>query len=129
VILADTSIWIDYFRGIKSAGTDRLNDLLDEDRVATGDLIIVELMQGFKTPHHAAAAKRIISRLHYFDLAGEDIAFKAAANYRYLRQKGITVRKTIDIIIGTFCIENNVTLIHNDRDFDPMAKYLGLLVA
>jgi predicted nucleic acid-binding protein len=120
MVLADTSTWIDYFRGVYSPQTDQLNELLNEERVATGDLIIVELMQGFKTKSQIAAARQIISRLEYFDLVGKDIAFKAADNYRLLKNKGITIRKTIDIIIGTFCIENQFKLLHNDRDFEPM---------
>ncbi|HAJ79441.1 MAG TPA: VapC toxin family PIN domain ribonuclease [Fibrobacteres bacterium] len=128
MILADTSIWIDYFRGINSSKTDLLNDLLDYERIAIGDLIITELMQGFRTKSQINAALRIISRLEYFDLAGKDIAFKAAENYRLMRKAGITIRKTIDIIIGTFCIENKFALLHNDRDFEPMAEYLGLVV-
>jgi predicted nucleic acid-binding protein len=128
MVLADTSIWIDYFRGIHSPKTDILDNLLDDERIATGDLIITELMQGFRTKNQIIAAHQIISRLEYFDLAGKEIAFKSAANYRLLRKEGITIRKTIDIIIGTFCIENRVKLLHNDRDFDPMEKYLGLLI-
>ena len=128
MVLADTSIWIEYFRGVYSSQTDLLNELLNEERVATGDLIIIELMQGFKTNNQIAAARQIISRLEYFDLVGKDIAFKAADNYRLLRNKGITIRKTIDIIIGTFCIENQFKLLHNDRDFEPLVDYLGLSV-
>jgi predicted nucleic acid-binding protein len=74
-------------------------------------------------------AHRIISHLEYFDLVGKDIALKAAENYRLLRKSGITVRKTIDVIIGTFCIENRMMLLHNDRDFEPMSRYLGLEIA
>lgn len=85
-------------------------------------------MQGFKTRSQIAAARRIISHLQYYDLAGKEIAFKAAENYRFLRNKGVTIRKTIDIIIGTFCIENKIKLLHNDRDFEPMVNYLGLIV-
>jgi predicted nucleic acid-binding protein len=127
MILVDTSVWVDYFRGVYSPQTDRLNELLNEERMATGDLIIVELMQGFRTRSQIAAARRIISRLEYFDLVGEVIAYKAADNYRFLRNKGVTIRKTIDIIIGTFCIENRFKLLHNDRDFEPMVDYLGLV--
>jgi hypothetical protein len=128
MVLADTSIWIDYFRAVDSPQTDRFNELLDNERIATGDLIITELMQGFRTKSQLLVAHQIISRLEYFDLAGKKIAFKAAENYRFLRKEGITIRKTIDIIIGTFCIENQIALIHNDRDFDPMEEYLGLVV-
>jgi predicted nucleic acid-binding protein len=129
MVLVDTSVWIDYFRGIESRHTRILDEYLDSERVAIGDLIIVELLQGFKTKARIAAAYQIISRLEYYDLAGKDIAFKAAENYRLLRSRGITIRKTVDNIIGTFCIENQIKLLHNDRDFDPMARYLGLLVA
>ena len=128
MVLVDTSIWIDYFRGVDSFQTNLLSTLLDEERIATGDLIIAELMQGFRTKFQIAAALQIINSLEYFDLAGKEISLKAAENYRILRKKGITIRKTIDTIIGTFCIENNFKLLHNDRDFDPMANHLGLIV-
>jgi len=127
MVLADTSIWIDYFRGVGSPQTDKLNELLENERVATGDLIIVELLQGFRTKSQIISAHEIISRIEYFDLAGKNIAFKAAENYRLLRKAGITIRKTIDIIIGTFCIENQFKLLHNDRDFEPITDYLGLV--
>jgi len=128
MVLADTSIWIDFFRGIDSRETDLLNSLLDEERIATGDLIIAELMQGFTTKSQISAATKIIQHLEYFDLVGRDISFKATENYRLLRKKGITIRKTIDTIIATFCIENKIKLLHNDRDYDPFGKYLGLIV-
>lgn len=128
MILADTSVWIDYFRGVASRETDLLNSLLDEERIATGDLIIAELMQGFITKSQISTALQIINHLEYFDLAGKEIALKAADNYRVLRKKGVTIRKTIDTIIGTFCIEKGFKLLHNDRDFDPMEQHLGLLV-
>jgi predicted nucleic acid-binding protein len=126
MVLADTSVWIDYFNGVISRETDLLNDLLDEERIAIGDLIIAELMQGFRTKSQINVAQQIISRLEYFDLAGKEIAFKAADNYRYLRKKGITIRKTIDIIIATFCIENSFKLLYTDKDFDPFVKNLDL---
>jgi predicted nucleic acid-binding protein len=128
MVLVDTSVWIDYFRGIESRHTRMLDRCLDEDRLATGDLIIIELLQGFKTKWQIESAHQIISRLEYYDLVGMDIAYRAAENYRVLRNKGITVRKTVDTIIGTFCIVNQIKLLHNDRDFDPMARYLGLKV-
>jgi len=129
MVLADTSVWIDYFRGVESRQTALLDSLLDKERIATGDLIITELMQGFRTRNQISAGLQIINRLEYFDLAGKKIAFKAADNYRKLRNRGITIRKTIDTIIGTFCIERGFKLLHNDRDFDPMVKHLGLTVA
>jgi predicted nucleic acid-binding protein len=127
MVLVDTSVWIDYFRGRNSPQANKLDELFDDERIATGDLIIAELMQGFRTKSQIVAAQNIISRLEYFDLVGKYIAFKAAENYRFLRKEGITVRKTIDIVIGTFCIENNFKLLHADRDFEPMTEYLGLL--
>ena len=128
MVLVDTSVWIDYFRGCISPQTDRLHTLLDEERIATGDLILTELLQGFRTKTQITAAQQILFRLEYYDLAGKTVALKAAENYRFLRKKGVTVRKTIDVIIGTFCIERNITLLHGDRDFDPMVHYLGLTV-
>lgn len=128
MVLVDTSVWIDYFRGCNSLQTDKLDELLDEERIATGDLIITELLQGFRTKTQFTAAQQILSRLEYYDLVGRDIAIKAAENYRFLRKKGITIRKTIDVIIGTFCIENKIRLLHADHDFIPMVNYLDLLV-
>lgn len=128
MVLVDTSAWIDYFRGVDARHTRRLDECLGADRVATGDLIIAELMQGFRTKHELTAAREIIARLEYFDMAGKEVAYKAAENYRFLRAKGITVRKTMDMLIGTFCIERGIALLHNDRDFDPMERHLGLRV-
>ena len=126
MVLVDTSVWIDYFLGKNNKQTSILDSLFDTERICIGDLIITEIMQGFKTKREISSANQIISRLEYYDLVGRDIAFKAAENYRYLRQKGITMRKTIDVIIGTFCIVNQTKLLHNDRDFDPLVKFLGL---
>ena len=128
MIVADTSVWIDYFNGIIAEHTDRLDSDLDLHRIIIGDLIIAELLQGFKTDKDYNSAKKLIENLEYRDFAGKEIAVKAADNYRYIRKNGITVRKTIDVIIATFCIENNYQLIHNDRDFDALEKYLGLNV-
>ena len=126
MVLVDTSVWIDYFLAKSNRQTIALDNLFDTERICIGDLIITELMQGFKTKREISIANQIISRLEYYDLVGKDIAFKAAENYRNLRQNGITIRKTIDVIIGTFCIENQIKLLHNDRDFDPLVKLIGL---
>lgn len=128
MILADTSAWIDYFNGVIAPHTDILDYALSSNRVMIGDLIITELLQGFKKDKEYEQVKHLLQTLDYQDIAGKDIAYKAAHNYRKLRTAGITVRKTIDIIIATFCIENGVALIHNDRDFDPLEKLLGLHV-
>jgi len=128
MIVADTSVWIDYLKGIKAPHTEILDLELLNSRVITGDIIIAEFLQGFKNERDYNQAKDIMNSLEYHDFVGKDIAFKVAQNFRKLRKKGITVRKTIDVIIATFCIENDFRLIHNDRDFDPMEQHLGLKV-
>jgi len=128
MIIADTSVWIDYVRGVESVQTDLLDYELLHDRVATGDIIIVEFLQGFREEKDLKIAKKIMDRLEYYDFLGKEMAIIAAGNYRTLRKNGVTARKTIDVIIATFCIEKGFELLHNDRDFDPMEKYLGLKI-
>lgn len=128
MIVADTSAWIDYFRGVAAPHTDALDHALQTSQIVIGDLIIAELLQGFRSESDFKTILQIIDRLQYRDFVGKSIAVKTAQNYRALRSKGVTVRKTIDVIIATFCIENNFALIHNDRDFDAMEKVLGLKV-
>lgn len=128
MIVADTSVWIDYVNGIIAPHTDILDYELGKNRIITGDLIIVEFLQGFKKENDLKKAMEIMEALEYYDFVGRENAIKAAQNFRKLRKKGVTVRKTIDILIATFCIENGFELIHNDRDYDPMEKYLGLRV-
>ena len=126
--MADTSAWIDYFRGVSAPHTDILDLELSRNRIVTGDLIIAEFLQGFKEEREYQEAKRIMDSLEYRDLVGREIAVQASRNYRTLRKGGITVKKTIDVIIATFCIENGFELIHNDRDFDGIEAMLGLKV-
>lgn len=128
MIVADTSVWIDYFNGVEAPHTRMLDFDLQHSRIVTGNLIIVELLQGFKTDKDFLAAKRILACLEYRDMAGTEVAIEAAANYRKLRKRGITVRKTVDMLIATFCIRNNMALIHNDRDFDALEEHLKLKV-
>jgi predicted nucleic acid-binding protein len=128
MIVADTSVWIDYFNGNEGEHVQVLDYELLHNRIVIGDLIIAELLQGFRDEKQYRIVKKLISELQYYDLCGTEIAYRTAENYRQLRKKGITVRKTIDMIIGTFCIENRFELIHNDRDFDPIEQYLGLKV-
>lgn len=128
MIVADTSVWIDYVRGIETHQTDILDNELLYNRVATGDIIIVEFLQGFREEKDIKVAKNIMDRLEYYDFLGKEMALRAAENYRQLRKYGVTVRKTIDVIIGTFCIEKGFELLHSDRDFDPMEEYLGLRI-
>ena len=128
MIVADTSAWIDYFRGVSAPHTDILDLELSRNRIVTGDLIIAEFLQGFKEEREYQEAKRIMDSLEYRDFVGRELAIAASQNHRMLRRSGITVRKTIDVIIATFCIENDFELIHNDRDFDGIEEMLGLKV-
>lgn len=126
MIVVDTSVWIDYVNGAETIQTNILDIELKNRRVATGDLIIAEFLQGFREDKQFQEAKEIMDSLEYFDFVGREIAINAAQNFRKLRKKGITVRKTIDVLIATFCIEYGFELLHNDRDFDPMEEVLGL---
>jgi len=128
MIVADTSVWIDYVNGIITPQTNILDLELENSRVATGDLIIVEFLQGFRKEKQFQEAKNIMDSLEYYDFVGKEMAMNAAQNFRTLREKGITIRKTIDVLIATFCIEYGFELLHNDRDFDPMEEVLGLRV-
>lgn len=128
MIVVDTSAWIDYFNGKIAPHTNRLDKDLGKERVIIGDIIIAELLQGFKIDKDYKIARKLIESLEYRDFIGKEIAIKAADNYRSLRKKGVTIRKTIDAIIATFCIENGYELIHNDKDFDPFEEYLGLKI-
>jgi predicted nucleic acid-binding protein len=126
VILVDSSVWIDYFRGKATAETDKLDDLLSTQLLAIGDLILVEVLQGFDSDKNFNEAKRFLTSLDNVDMGGRDIAVQAAKNYRTLRAMGITVRKTIDTVIATCCIENGFSLLYSDRDFDPFVAHLRL---
>ncbi len=126
MILVDTSVWIDYFNGIDSLETDTLDKALGNETVAIGDLILIEILQGFRTDKQYNMAKELLEPLQKFEMLGLDIAVKTADNYRKLRKKGMTIRKTADVIIATYCIENNIPLLFTDRDFIPFVKHLGL---
>ena len=126
MILVDSSVWIDYFRGVKSPQAERLDSLLRVQPVSIGDLIITEVLQGCATEAEFNRVKRVLLSLDVVELGGLDIALQAARNYRFLRGLGITVRKTIDVVIATYCIENGYFLLHNDRDFLPFVEHLGL---
>jgi len=128
MIVADTSVWIDYVRGIDAPHTNLLDYELDHNRIITGDLIITEFLQGFRIEKDYKAAKEIMESLEYHNFVGKKIALQSAQNFRILRKNGVTVRKTIDVIIATFCMENSFELLHNDRDFDPIEEILGLQV-
>ena len=128
MIVVDSSVWIDFFNGVETRQTDLLDELLGSRPILTGDLILVEVLQGFRDETDLRKAQTAMESLLYAPMVGRDIALASAHNYRTLRAKGITTRKTIDMLIATFCIENGHQLLHNDRDFDLLAEHLDLAV-
>ncbi len=126
MILVDSSVWIDYFKGAVTIQSEQLDRLLTSEPLAIGDLILAEVLQGCRSHLEFQQVKKLLLSLTAVDLGGQKIAIKAARNFRLLREMGVTVRKTVDLIIATRCIESNYDLLHNDRDFDPFVKYLGL---
>lgn len=127
MILVDTSVWIDYFNGNENTYTDALDTALMDGIVAIGDLIFLEILQGFKSDKDFNRAKITLSSLDQYEMFGHEMALKCAENFRKLRKQGITVRKTTDVIIATFCIENQFPLLFSDRDFMPFVQKLGLI--
>ena len=126
MILVDSSVWIDYFRGAPTPQAERLDALLGTEPLAVGDLILAEVLQGFGADRDFDRASRMLATLTLVNLGGRDIALAAARNHRALRALGVTVRKTIDTVIATWCIHNGCPLLHSDRDFEPFATHLGL---
>ena len=126
MVIVDTSAWIEYLNGTNSSVVARVDQCLEQDLVAIGDLIYCEIMQGIRSTRQRSQVSSLLLALPQFDMGGFRIAEKSAANYRLLRSKGITVRKTIDVLIGTFCTEHGFQIVHNDSDFDLMAKHIGL---
>lgn len=127
MILVDSSVWIDYFNGTQSRETDILDNRLGVDFVVVGDLILAEVLQGFRSEEDFQVAKELLTDLGLIGLVGVENAVIAADNYRLLRKKGVKVRKTIDTLIATFCIEKEIPLLYSDRDFDPFVEHLGLM--
>lgn len=126
MIFVDSSVLIDYFNGKDNWQVEKLDQILGNEIVVIGDYILVEVLQGFRNDKDYDIARKVLNTFPCFNICGEEIAVKSAENYRKLRKKGITIRKTIDIIISTFCIENELLLLHNDKDFFPLEKHLGL---
>jgi predicted nucleic acid-binding protein len=127
MILVDASVWIDYFNGVANTQTDRLDALLGQENILMGDIIMAEVLQGFASDTEFKRAQNLLALLPFREMLGREVALQTARNYRALRRQGVTVRKTVDVMIGTFCILNNIPLLHKDRDFDPMEKWLGLV--
>lgn len=128
MILVDTSVWIDYFNGVSAKQTDSLDRILSEQSVLIGDIILIEILQGFDSDKEFELAKEALDSLDCVHLGGKKLAINAASNYRFLRSKGITIRKTVDMLIASWCIEHKVVLLHNDKDFEQIATHLPLLV-
>lgn len=126
MIVVDSSVWIDYFNGAETRETGLLNRLLGNEPLMTGDLIVTEVLQGFRDDGDYRRAKWALDLQFFRPMVGREIALASARNYRRLRSKGISVRKTIDMLIATFCVENKCRLLHSDRDFDRIEKELGL---
>ena len=129
MILVDSSVWIDYFNGNSTWQTDLLDSYLSDLPIIMGDLILTEVLQGFRSDKDFETARSFLKSLPFRQMGGYNVAIQSAQNYRKLRKAGITVRKTIDVIIATFCIIEGLTLLHDDRDFDPIAAHFPLKIS
>jgi hypothetical protein len=128
MIVVDTSVWIDFFNGGPTREADVLNEVLGERLIVVGDLTMTEVLSGLRADGDRRKAQSLLESCEFRPMVGKEVAIEAAGNYRLLRKRGITVRKTIDVLIGTFCIVNRLPLLHADRDFDPLEEHLGLAV-
>lgn len=128
MLVVDTSVWVDYFNGVENPQTNFLHSILDATPILIGDLILAEVLQGFRHDPDFEKVRRTLGKFMQASMVNPALAVQSARNYRFLRQKGITVRKTIDSLIATFCIENDHQLLHNDSDFDGYEELLGLQV-
>jgi predicted nucleic acid-binding protein len=127
LIVIDSSVWIDFLNGRNAPHVRSLRALLGADELIVGDLMLCEVLQGLDSERAALEVEALLRRFTIVPMAGDAIAIAAARNFRSLRRRGITIRKTIDLLIGTWCIENSIPLLHNDTDFHPMARHLGLI--
>lgn len=127
MIVVDTSVWVGWIRREQTDAVSKLELLIDKDVIILGDLILFEILQGARDDLHAKRLERVLARYRSADMLNQRLAVVVASNYRLLRAKGITTRSAADLMIGTWCIENNVPLLHNDRDFTPMVEHLGLI--
>lgn len=129
MIVVDSSVWIDQFRGDDTRAVNSLNRFTDEAHdILIGDIVLVEVLRGARDDEHAAWIERRLRRFTIESMLGDSIAVRSARNYRMLRGRGITIRSTIDVVIATFCVERGHDLLHDDRDFDAMAPHIGLTV-
>jgi predicted nucleic acid-binding protein len=128
MVIVDTTVWIGYLRGLQNSETNYFDRELGRQRFGLTDLILCEILQGLRDEHSSKRVLRELRRFELFETGGEELAVAAARNFRSLRQRGHTVRKTVDCLIATFCLRHGHSLLHRDRDFDPFEKILGLAV-
>jgi predicted nucleic acid-binding protein len=126
MFVVDSSVWIDFFNGKFNQETEILDDALGSEPVALGDIMLAEVLQGFRSDRDYRKARALLLSLDVANMLNTSIALRSAENYRSLRKKGATVRKTTDCIIATWCIENSIPLLYSDRDFQPFREHLGL---
>ena len=124
--VVDSSVWISYFSSsVETDKTKALDRLLSRDRIVVGDLILTEVLQGFRAERDYRTAKSLLLSLEYRDMTSRELAIRSADNYRWLKKRGVTVRRTIDVLIATFCLAEDLPLLHDDQDFLPFEEYLG----
>jgi predicted nucleic acid-binding protein len=128
MLIVDSTVWVGYFNGVNNPQTDYLHQMVDKTPILIGDLILAEILQGFRDETDFETARRLFGKFIQVEMVNPDLAMQSARNYRLLRRKGVTVRKTIDGLIATYCIENEHDLLHTDSDFDGYEKHLGLSV-
>lgn len=126
MIVVDTSVWVNYFNAIITPETDALDEALGQQEIILGDIILTEVLQGFREDDHFVRARRLLQPFPVVTMLGPALAIRSAEHYRALRKRGMTMRKTIDVIIGTYCIAHGLPLLYADRDFDVMVRHLGL---
>ena len=128
MLVVDTGVWVNYFNGVENPQTDFLHTVLDKTPILIGDLILAEVLQGFRHDLDFEKVRRALGKYAQANMVSPALAVQSARNFRFLRQKGVTVRKTIDSLIATYCIENDHELLHNDSDFDGYEEHFGLSV-
>ena len=126
MVLVDSSVWVDYFNGVATPAAQKLDELLELEPLAVGDVILTEVLQGFRHDRDYRTARELLTSLTVVEMLGQELAIRSADNFRRLGKLGVTVRKTIDVIIATGCIEKKLSLLYSDRDFDPFCEHLGL---
>lgn len=128
MIVADSSVWIDFFRDVANEQVELLVHAIPRERIVLGDLILCEVLRGLRTSRDVILVEDYFAAFDVVDMGGARLARRAAANYRTLREQGITIRKTVDLLIASWCLDNDARLLHRDRDFDPFERVFGLRV-